>query len=147
MKNKLEERIQRVRILFKELGYSTLNEEQHDDMFTCEIQSDTIFLGGIYIDRKSRFLEIAYTYSFSLKTLSFLKSRIEDILRICYEFGSYCNFIEIDDELLFSIYTKVYYTGINYYSLRDTLKDFRKCIGNISRILDLDINMKPDEGI
>ncbi|MBN2531933.1 MAG: hypothetical protein JXB88_03520 [Spirochaetales bacterium] len=147
MKNKLEERIQRVRILFKELGYSAMNEEQHDDMFTCEIQNDTDFLGGIYIDRNSRFLEIAYTYSFSVNTISFLKSRIEDILRICYEYGSYCNFIEIDDEILFSIYTKVYYTGINYYSLRDTLNDFKKCISNVTRILDLDINIKPDEGI
>jgi hypothetical protein len=147
MKNKLEERIQRVKVLFKELGFSTLNEEQQDDMFTCEIQNENDFLGGIYIDRNSRFLEIAYTYSFSLKTISFLKFRIEDILRICYEYGSYCNFIEVDNELLFSIYTKVYYTGINYYSLRDTLRDFKKCISNVTKILDVDINIKPDEGI
>lgn len=146
MKNKLDERIQRTTILFKELGYTIQNEEQLDDIFTCDVRNDREFLGGIYIDKNSRFLEIAYTYSFSMKTISFLKSRIEDILKICYEFGSYCNFIEVDNEILFSIYTKVYYTGLNYYSLRDTLRDLKRCIGMITKILDFDINIKPDEG-
>ncbi|MBN2444552.1 MAG: hypothetical protein JXJ04_24535 [Spirochaetales bacterium] len=146
MKNKLEERIQRTKVLFKELGFTVRNPEQLDGIFTCEVQNNTEFLGGVYIDVNSRFIEIAYTYSFSLKTISFLKSRIEEILRICYEYGSYCNFIEADKEILFSIYTKLYYTGLNYYSLRDTLKDFRKCIVIITKILDFDINTKPEKG-
>jgi hypothetical protein len=147
MRNKLDERILRTRVLFNELGYTIQNEEQYEDIFTCEIQNEKEFLGGVYIDKNSRFIEIAYTYSFSLKTISFLKSRIEEILRICYEFGSYCNFIEVENEILFSIYTKLYYTGLNYYSLRDTIRDFRKCITMITKILDFDINIKPDEGI
>ena len=147
MKNKLQERIHRARLLFKELQFTIHNEEQHDDVFTCEVQNDSDFIGGIYIDNNSRFLEITYTFSFSIKSITYLKSKIEEILRICYEFGSYCNFIEIDDEILFSIYTKVYYTGLNYYSLRDTLRDFRKCIKMVTKILDFDIKNKPEEGI
>ena len=139
MKNKLEGRILRTRVLFKELGYEIYNEEVLENMFTGEVQNDTEFLGGIYIDRNSRFLELAYTLSFATKSVSFLKSRIEDILHICYEFGSYCNFMEVEDEILFSFYTKLYYTGLNYYSLRDTIRDFRKCVLMANRILDLDI--------
>ena len=150
-RSRLNERVHRTKILFRELQYSLRDEMSTDEMYTCEVVDDqNEFAGGIYVDSGSKFLEIAYTYSFSDSMFTFLKSRIAEILSICYEYGSYCNMTDDMDDaekpgLLFSIYAKIYYSGLNYHSLRDTLRDFRRCVHAVTGILDFNRNIKKDK--
>ncbi|MBN1696829.1 MAG: hypothetical protein JW881_04890 [Spirochaetales bacterium] len=135
----LEERIRRVKVLFLELGYTLVDEDYTDDMFTCEFKKKNRFLGGLYIDSSNRFLEIAYTFSFSHTLFSFLRSRIEEMFTLGYNYGCYSHVTKDEENFYYSVYTKIYYSGLSYHSLNDTLKDFFMCINDLTRLLDIDI--------
>ena len=133
----LKERIRRVKILFKELGYQVAGDERSEDTFTAGFRSNGGAEGGFFIDRHSRFLEIGYTFSFSLAMSDYLKGRLEDMLKIAYEFGCYFNLMSGKREIVFSVFTKVYFSGLNYYALKDSLHDFNQCVDMITEVLDI----------
>ena len=67
----------------------------------------------------------------------FVKDRLEEMLAISYEYGCYTSIQKNNKEISFSIFTKVYYTGLNYYSLKESLRDFNKCIISLTEIIDI----------
>ena len=133
----LEEKIRRVKVLMKELGYKIINEQYLEDSFTAGFDNNSGIQGGVFIDTESRFLEIVYTFSFSQTMSDFLKDRVEEMLAISYEFGCYTSIQKNDSEISFSIFTKVYYTGLNYYSLKESLRDFKRCVSALTEIIDI----------
>ncbi len=133
----MKERIRRVRVLFKELGYDIFEGEKHEDSYTAGIDDNHGFQCGFFIDIDSKFLEIAFTFSFSPKLSKFISEKIEDMLKICYEFGCYMNIQKNTDEIAFSVFSKLYFAGLNYYSLRECLSDFKACIESLKEVLDL----------
>jgi hypothetical protein len=156
----LQERVRRVKVLFRELGYETLDDELSEDAFTAGFQREKEgrgsegeerarqrggARGGFFIDRESRFLEIGYTFSFSPSMSEFLKHRLEDMLKIAYEYGCYSNILSGQAEIVFSVFTKIYFSGLNYYSLKDSLYDFRHCVDTITEVLDLDAEESGEE--
>jgi hypothetical protein len=142
MKNSkiLEERIRRVRVLFKELGYKVVSGERTEDSYTAAFEGTSETQGGFFIDNESRFLEVGYTFSFSSSMGDFLRQRLEEMLKICYEFGCYTNIQKTEQDISFSIFTKIYFSGLNYYSLRDSLKDYHRCVELTTELLEF----KPD---
>ena len=38
----------------------------------------------------------------------------------------------------FSVFSKVYFAGLNYYSLKETLKDFLFCVDDIKDIIEIE---------
>jgi len=40
-------------------------------------------------------------------------------------------------EISFSIFSKIYYAGLNYYSLKETLKDFRSAVLEIKELTEI----------
>ena len=132
----LRERIRRVKVLFTELGYEVIGGERSEDTYAAGFQGQEAE-GGFYIDRDSRFLEIGYTYSFSLSMSAYLKSRLEDMLKVTYEFGCYFNIMAGEEEIVFSLFTKIYFTGLNYCCLKDSLSDFNQCVDMITELLDI----------
>lgn len=137
-KQQLAEKIRRTKVLFKELGCKIIGEKNNGDIFTAGFDNKSGMHGGFFIDRESRFLEIVYTFSFSDSMHEYIKERLEKMLEICYEYGCYINVQKNKSEILFSIFTKLYYTGLNYYSLKDSLKDFTKCVTIITEIIDIE---------
>ena len=139
MKNSklMEERIRRVKILYKELGYKILETERTDETFSAGFENNEGLQGGLFIDRSSRFLEIAYTFSFSTSLADFVKSRLEDMLKVCYEYGSYVNIQTSRKEISFSVFAKIYYSGLNYSSLKDTLREFKQCVEAITDLMEI----------
>ncbi len=132
----MKERIKRVQVLFKELGYTLFNSKFIEDTFSAEYEKDDITEGALFIDRESKFLEIAFTFSFSTEFDLFIQKKLEDMLKACYEFGCYMN-IQKDEELSFSIFSKIYFAGLNFYSLKETLRDFDYCILTIKEIIEI----------
>jgi hypothetical protein len=133
----MRERIRRVSVLFKELGYELQDNEYFDDTFTAGILSDDGFQAGMFIDKESKFLELAFTFSFSPSLSEFIKERIEEMLHIAYEFGCYISIQNSSREISFSLFSKIYYVGLNYLTLRETLKDFRGAIDALQEILEI----------
>lgn len=133
----MRERIRRVSVLFKELGYELQDNEYFDDTFTAGILADDGFQAGMFIDKESKFLELAFTFSFSPSLSEFIKERIEEMLHIAYEFGCYISIQNSSREISFSLFSKIYYVGLNYLTLRETLKDFRGAIDALQEILEI----------
>jgi hypothetical protein len=141
----LDERIRRVRVLFKELGYKIFGDERSEDSFTAAFDNNEGTQGGFFIDRESRFLEIGYTFSFSSSMSAFLRDRLEEMLKICYEFGCYINIENSKPEISFSLFTKLYFSGLTYFSLKDSLKDFKQCVELTTDLLDIQNEKSKEE--
>jgi len=133
----MEERIRRVSVLFKELGYQVLETERSVETFSAEFENDEDVQGGFFIDRDSRFLEIAYTFSFSPAMADFLRERLEEMMKICYEYGCYINLQTNRKEIAFSIFCKLYYSGLTYTSLKETLREFQDCVAALTKKLEI----------
>ena len=133
----MEERIRRVRVLFRELGYRIRESERSSDTYSAGFEDEEGMQGGFFIDRASRFLELAYTFSFSPTMSEYLKTRLEEMLKVSYEYGCYINIQTSREEIAFSVFTKIYYSGLNYYSLRDSLREYRFCVQALTDILEL----------
>ncbi|HUX51726.1 MAG TPA: hypothetical protein VMW73_13090 [Spirochaetia bacterium] len=133
----MKERIRRVSVLFKELGYELQDSEYFDDTYTSAILADDGFQAGLFIDRESKFLEMAFTFSFSPSLSEFIKARIEEMLHVTYEYGCYLSIQNSSREISFSVFSKIYYVGLNYLCLRETVKDFRASIEALQELLEI----------
>ena len=142
----LEERIRRCRILFKELGYELQEEEMEKESYMASFEKDDTTNGSVYIDLESKFLEIGYTFTFSKAMSDYLKDKLEDMLEICYEFGCYIYLEKNKADVSFSVFTKIYFSGLNYYSLKNSLTDYNKCVGILTELLDIGINHEESSG-
>ncbi len=99
---------------------------------------------SFFIDRESKFLELAFTFSFSLELSDFITGKLEEMLRICYEYGCYINIQKSKKEISFSIFSKLYYAGLTYYSLKETLRDFHACIDALKEVLEIRDEEEPE---
>ncbi|GAB4365103.1 MAG: hypothetical protein Kow009_01840 [Spirochaetales bacterium] len=133
----MKERIHRTQILFKELGYEVIDPDESDGAFSASFQNEEGYQGSFLIDEDSKFLEIVYTFSFSNTLQPYLRSRIEDVFRICYEYGCYMNVQFVQEDTSLSIFSKIYYAGLNYFSLKETLKDFRAAVREIRELTEI----------
>jgi hypothetical protein len=136
----MKERIRRVRVLFKELGYDLVEGEKSEETFSSAFENEEGFQGGFFIDSDNRFLEFAFTFSFSPELGLFIQEKLEEMLRMCYEFGCYMNLQKTEEEIEFSIYSKLYYSGLNYFSVKETLRDFQGCIDALRSLVDITID-------
>ncbi|MFP4509503.1 MAG: hypothetical protein ACLFNQ_05185 [Spirochaetaceae bacterium] len=132
----MKERIRRVNMLFRELGYECAEGELVDETYTTGVEQDG-FQAGVFIDRDSKFLEIAFSFSFSASLEEFVRGKFEELFQICYEFGCYTNVQSSRREIVFSVFSKVYYAGLNYFSLKETVRDFRMAVDAIAEALDI----------
>jgi hypothetical protein len=133
----MKERIRRVRVLFKELGYDIFEGEKHEESYSAGIDDNREFQCGYFIDNDSKFLELVFTFSFSIKLGPYVRGNLEEMIKICYEYGCYINLFTSEEEITFSVFSKLYYAGLNYYSLRDTLNDFKACVEDLKILLNI----------
>lgn len=133
----IKERVRRVSVLLREMGFELLDGEMSDGTYSAAFESSDGFQGGVFIDRESKFLELAYAFAFSSNLTAFVRARLEEIVQVCYEYGCYLNLQTTAEEISISVFAKIYYAGLNYYALKETLRDFREATEALSEILDL----------
>ena len=133
----LEERRQRVEVLLKELQYEIVDREDMKDSCSATIQDSPEFIATYYIDQHNNFVEFSFVFSFSPDFQDYLRDRMEEMLQICYEFGIYINIINNREEIIFSIFSKIYYSGLNYHTLKHTLNDLKDATQNLKQLLDI----------
>jgi hypothetical protein len=133
----MQERIRRTRVLFNELSFEVIESDSHEDSFNAVFEHEKGFNGSFFIDRDSKFLEVAFTFAFSPNFGAFLQEKLRKIFHIGYEYGCYLNLHSGDKEITLSIFSKVYFAGLNYYSLKETLRDFRGCIEDLKQLLEI----------
>jgi hypothetical protein len=133
----MKERIRRVRVLFKELGYEIYDSQRDDETYSAGFENEKGFQGGFFIDKESKFLELAFTFSFSIQMGTFITTKLEEMLQICYEYGCYINLEKTEEEINFSIFSKIYFAGLNYFSLKETVRDFKECVSVLKESVEL----------
>ncbi len=139
----MKERIRRVSVLFKELGYDLSDGEMTENTYSAGYEKESVFQGGFFIDDDSKFLEVAFTFSFSSRMGSYVQDRLEEMLKICYEYGCYMN-IQKFEEYNFSVFSKIYFAGLNYYALKETLRDFQYCVEDLKEIIEINSEVQED---
>jgi hypothetical protein len=138
MKSQLmEERIHRVTVLFSELSFRIIEDERSHNSYSATFEDDEGFQAGILIERGSKFLELAYAFTFPASYSQYMRGKLEEMLKIAYEFGCYVSLQQSASEITFSLFTKIYYSGLTYYSLRDTMRDFRECVWSLMDLLEI----------
>ena len=133
----MKERIRRVNVLFRELGYELIDGEYLQDSYTAGFEEEDGFQAGVFIDRESKFLELAFTFSFSPELGEMVKEKFEEMLAVCYEYGCYVHVQASTEEIAFSVFSKLYYAGLNYFALKETVRDFREAIQSLQEILEI----------
>jgi hypothetical protein len=138
MKSQLmEERIRRVTVLFSELSFQVVEDERSHNAYSATFEDNEGLQAGILIERGSKFLELAYAFTFPTTYSQYMRGKLEEMLKFTYEFGCYVSLQQSASEITFSVFTKLYYSGLNYYSLRDTMRDFRECVWSLMDLLEL----------
>jgi len=134
----MKERIRRTSVLFKELGYDLYDEERIEESYSCGFyHAGTDKQGVFFIEKESKFLEIAYNFTFSPQFAPFVRNKMGDILESAFEYGCYLNVFSDENAVSFSVFSKLYFSGMNYASLRDTLQDFHTCVESIKELVTL----------
>ena len=133
----MKERVRRVNVLLRELGFETLDGEYLEETYSAGFESTDGFQGAIYIDRDSKFLELAYTFSFSSNLAEFVQSKVEEMMQICYEYGCYFTMQATAREITYTVFSKIYYAGLNYYALKETVRDYRDSIESLTDLLEI----------
>ena len=127
MEEEMKENVERVEAIFGEIGYDIFDRESTEDMYQASFGRDGEVTGSVFVEHDCNFLEIAYTYVFEREEEVFLRDHLESMMNICYEYGIYFNIAREEDEISFSIFSKLYFSGLNVESLHDTIEDFIVC--------------------
>lgn len=140
----MKERVRRMAVLLRELGYELLEGEFLDDTYSAGFEGADGFQAGVFIDRESKFLELVYTFGFSSNLTEFVQNRLEEMYQVCYEFGCHTNLQVMPEEITFSVCSKIYYAGLNYYALKETVRDFREATEALMLLLELPAEMEKE---
>lgn len=133
----MRERIRRSAFLFGELGYEITDVEEGEGSYTAGFRDEGGFQAGFYIDEDSRFLELAFSFTLSRGMAGFVRSRMEETLRVCYEYGCYFNLQTFKKDISLTIFSKIYYAGLNYFVLKETLRDFRSAAETLRDLIEI----------
>ncbi len=144
MKNSriLLERVRRTQILCKELAYIIDDEELDELSFAATIHNQDGDEFAISIEADSKFLEFAFTFLFPAGFHDFIRDRMEEFLQICYQYGCYTAIIAHEDEIAVSVFSKLYFAGLQYYALKETLRDLRHAVKEIEELYDVNNVLK-----
>lgn len=134
----MTEIVERVEAICGELGFSILDREESEELYQASFGREEEITGSLFIEKDSNFIEIAYSYTFDTDEEYFLKEHLESIMNICYEYGSYFNIMKSEEEITFSVFSKLYFSAINVESLQDTLDDFIACNREIMEVFGVD---------
>lgn len=133
----IQERSRRISILLKELGYEIQDGEVTHDSYSATITTGDGFQFGMFVDADSKFLEFVFTFTFSPALADFVRERMDEIIHTLYEYGCYFT-LHIDTaDIVFSVFSKIYFAGLNYFSVKETIKDFREAIEAHQEIFEL----------
>lgn len=138
MEDDMKDKVERVEAIFGELGYDTFDRETTEDMYQASFGKDGDVTGSVFIETDCNFLEIAYTYVFEREEETFLREHLESMMNVCYEYGIYFNVAREEDEISFSIFSKLYFSGFNVESLHDTIVDFVVCSSELFSMFNVE---------
>jgi len=138
MEDDIRELIETIETIYSELGYKIFDREETEDLYQASFSSNSEIGGSVFVEKESNFLELACSYTFDIDEEDFIKEHLESMMNICYEYGNYFNIMKTDDEINFTIFAKLYFSGLNVESMQDTLDDFISCNHEIIEVFGIE---------
>jgi hypothetical protein len=130
--------IERAETIFSELGYDISEREESEDVYQSSFSKGGKYSGSFFIEKNGNFLELAYTFTFDLDEESYLRDELDSLMDVCYEYGCYFSILKGDNEVHFSVFSKLYFSGLNVESLGDTLEDFTDCTQELAVLFEME---------
>jgi hypothetical protein len=130
--------IERAETIFSELGYDICEREESEDVYQSSFGKGGKYSGSFFIEKNGNFIELAYTFTFDLDEESYLKDELDSLMDICYEYGCYFSILKGDNEIHFSVFSKLYFSGLNVESLGDALEDFIDCTRELAVLFEME---------
>jgi len=128
--------------LIKESGY-TLEREflQKSKYFHSHIYDlNNNYKFSVFFSQEKKYIELYYEYTFSLALLQLIESNIKNVFSLCYEYGCYAKikkiYIKNDLYLQISVNTKLYFSGLNYFSFNECIEDFIKVLDSLTYLFN-----------
>jgi hypothetical protein len=140
----MQERIRRVNVLFHELGYELSESDVGEESYSTGFVGADGFQAGLFVDADSKFLELAFTFTFAPEMANFVRERLEEAMHSLYEYGCYFSLQTDQQEITFTIFSKIYFAGLNYFALKETIRDFRDAVEANQEIFD--VPMEDEKG-
>ena len=135
----MQERIRRVHVLFRELGHELAESEVSNDSYSAGFIAGDGFQAGLFVDADSKFLELAFTFTFAPEMANFVRERLEEAMHSLYEFGCYFSLQTDREEITYTVFSKIYFAGLNYFALKETIRDFRDAVEANQEIFDIPV--------
>lgn len=124
----MQERIRRISVLIRELGYELHEGDLSGESYSAGFTMPDGFEAGLFIDNDSKFLELAFTFTFTGSMADFVRERFEEVMHSLYEYGCYFTLQVDDEEISYTVFSKIYFAGLNYFALKETIRDFRDAV-------------------
>jgi len=135
--SEMEQRIFRVQVLLKELGLEISQPEKSGGTWSCRIRDNQGFHALAAIDIDQLFLELGVSFRFSNREMDLLRNKIDLLMGICYRFGCYHTITINDQEILISLFSKLYFSGLQYYALEETCADLKSALVEVQHLFGL----------
>ncbi len=130
-----EDNVRRVRSLLGELGLPGIREQQATGMWqSAFLVADVEMMTTVNQD--CPFLELSVNFHFEPGFADFLMNRMDDFQQLCYQKGCY-HLISLENVIItVSVCSKLYYSGFQYYALKETIDDLMGVAVAVRRLFD-----------
>lgn len=130
-----QERQFRSQLLLRELGYKLSDLRTETGTWSVMFQ-DGDFVGTACIEPDQGFLELACTFRFSTREQDFLRERMDSLMHCCYRYGCYFTIVTEKAEIKISLFSKLYFSGLQYYALEETCTDLRNAVEELRKLFE-----------
>ena len=135
----------RTQILLRELGFSLLDSQINRDNWSIHFQDSLGFSGSATGHSGQLFLELGCKFAFSVREQDFLRDRMETFMQVCYRFGCYFLIQTENDQITISLFSKLYFSGLQYYALEETCTDLKNAVEEMRQVFGMAMPLREGE--
>jgi hypothetical protein len=121
------ENVRRVSVLLGELGWAAGPSEKVADGWAARIAVDGAELQAQLAEDRN-FVEFSAFFTFDAAFADFLAERVDEFQRIAYHYGCYQLTEAVDRKITISVHTKLYFSGLQYYALKEAVGDLAAAV-------------------
>jgi len=134
MSEVLQDYSHRVKACLGELHIEVCGEQTEDSALRLYCRDQKDFQFSVLLNEGLHYAEFSWEIRIPQELSAFLASFFYSILEINYKYGCYLSLQENLSEFCLDICTKLYFSGLQYYSCKESLEDLFLASEELTRI-------------
>lgn len=130
-----QENVRRITVLLAELGHPVAQMARETGRWAATFPMADIVLHA-QIAAQRNFVEFSVFFRFDGGLADFLATRVDEWQQVCYHYGCYQLTTVDQGEITLSVHNKLYFSGLQYYALKETLDDLAGAAGDLRHVLE-----------